>query len=183
MWKAALVLLVAVSVLVIVFTRKPVAPHVNQAKHSEEHVIGNISYGDTLFIYAQYSECGEFGGHRELIKVYLSDEGDVRERLGYVEFRQRPFTADFFLDTIGCSYRADRKYFLEKQKVLSVDDEKAIVRYMHALLNYSLKDLRTFHAGNIYWVGMDNEKPQIWVYDTQYSWRGHKALREKLFGN
>ena len=39
-------------------------------KPSQEHLLGKLSFKDTLIISAIYSECGEFGGHRELIKVY-----------------------------------------------------------------------------------------------------------------
>jgi hypothetical protein len=82
-------------------------------------------YRDTLILTAELSECGEWGGNREFIKV----------------FREQRVTKCIILhDSADCAnfdrktryMRTDSSFF-----ILERSDEKAIIKYMHDLTELS----------------------------------------------
>ncbi|MBC6697983.1 hypothetical protein [Hymenobacter sp. BT190] len=104
----------------------------------------NIRYQDTICIQVEYAGCGEWGGHREMIKVY-QEEVDHRE-IGYEEMinTKRPFLAEYWVDSTECSYRTDRKFLLHKRQILTSSQEATVLRYIQDFVPASLQ-ARQFH--------------------------------------
>lgn len=114
----------------------------------------NISYQDTIRIQVGYAGCGEWGGHREMIKVY-QEEVDHRE-IGYEEMIKikRPFLAEYWVDSIECSYRTDRKFLLHRRQPLTSSQEATVLRYIQDFVPASLqaRQLYDMMDGNAYVV-------------------------------
>lgn len=151
---------------------------------NKDHGVGNLSPRDTIFLSANYSECGEWGGHREIIKIYRAEKTDNQE---FEAWMRQPLEAVWLMDTIGCSHRPDRKFFLAGQHEISREDELAIIKYMQSLLEYSLKEMYPSHSGN-YFSAAQGERElkgrrrlQISFHDTRYGWDEFEPLRKRLF--
>lgn len=43
-----------------------------------------LSYKDTLFIKSRFADCGEWGGHNEIIKIYFEKE---KTKLTYTKYK------------------------------------------------------------------------------------------------
>jgi len=147
-----------------------------------KHLLGNLRY-DTLLLAADYSECGEFGGHHEIIKVYMREQERIQMR-NSPNWESFPLTVAWFLDSSQCPQPRVR-LALRKQQLLKIEDETVIMQYIQALLSESLKDngMTMSNAGNKYSVMKARRKDlQISYWDVQHTFGGFERLREKLFG-
>ncbi|RPD45370.1 hypothetical protein DNI29_18475 [Hymenobacter sediminis] len=148
---------------------------------SSPHYLPNLGI-DTLKLKANYSECGEWGGHREMIKIYMSNKAKGTER-DFMKW-SGPFAAEFWLDTIGCSYRPDRRYFLVEQTELSIEQEALIMHYMQVLIHPSLKYHSPMHGGNLYSVSSsDPGKLDIRYFTSENEYNRFEILRQQLFNS
>jgi hypothetical protein len=148
---------------------------------SPKHLLGNLRY-DTLLLAADYSECGEFGGHHEIIKVYMREQERAQMR-NSPEWESLPLTVAWFLDSTQCP-QPRVKFIFKKQRLLKMEDEILIVQYMQALLSENLKDngMTMSNAGNRYSVRKARKKDvQIDYWDVHHAWNEFEILREKLF--
>ncbi|WP_324671671.1 hypothetical protein [Hymenobacter sp. GOD-10R] len=149
---------------------------------SSRHALGNLR-NDTLLLAADYSECGEFGGHHEVIKVYMRGQERTQMR-NSPDWEAFPLTVAWFLDSTQCP-QPKVKLVFRKQRQIKVEDEAAIVQYIQTLLSENLKDngMTMSNAGNRYSLRKAQRKDlQIDYWDTQSTWSGFEVLREKLFG-
>ncbi|MDU0371269.1 hypothetical protein ACFPAF_12750 [Hymenobacter endophyticus] len=142
---------------------------------SPELHIGNLGF-DTLTLYAHYSECGEWGGHREIIHVYMSEKA----RRNSPDFSQwkGPLAATWLLDTIGCSYRPDRKYIKQAVIQLTAAQEASVVHYAQALTIRSFKQAPPSHAGNAFSLRYHSTRIELYPAD---DWSKFDELRTQLF--
>ena len=69
-------------------------------------LFGNL-YGDTLILLAEYADCGEWGGHREWIKIH----------------NDKDFTkVTFIYDSVVCRYNNEgKKYFQTEKTIYTID--------------------------------------------------------------
>lgn len=135
---------------------------------------------DTLKLKAAYSECGEWGGHREMVKIYMSDKAKGTER-DFMKW-SGPLAAEFWLDTIGCSNRLDRRYFLVEQTELSRQQEALVMKYMQELIYLALKERYIMHGGNVYSVSSSNQRElNIRYVTSENSDSRFKLLSQQLF--
>lgn len=144
----------------------------------------NIRYRDTIRINVGYAGCGEWGGHREMIKVY-QEEVDYRE-IGYEEMikTKRPFLAEYWVDSIECSYRTDRKFLLHKRQQLTSSQEATVLRYIQDFVPASLRARQLYDMmdGNAYTVYLPSLEVEPVVL--HFSSTGNdifQELRGKLF--
>lgn len=144
-----------------------------------QHHLPNLGI-DTLKLKASYSECGEWGGHREMIKIYMSDEVNGTER----DFTKwsGPFAAEFWLDTIGCSYRPDRRYFLVEQTELTSQQEALVIKYMQGVIYPSLQYHPPMHSGNVYSISSSNPRElNISYFTPEDGYDRFEMLHQQLF--
>jgi len=117
------------------------------------------SLNDTIFIYAKFSECGEWGGHKEIIKVYLKDT---------------IYFANYIKYDTDCD-QMDQYGILPLKKVtdtvvnLTKSAEDAINKYCHQLLNAKINEISPGHAGNIFILQNAEETLKISIYDSNKS--------------
>ncbi|GAB2953534.1 hypothetical protein GCM10027048_18400 [Hymenobacter coalescens] len=150
------------------------------ARLGEAHVFQNLSWGDTLVLSAWFSECGEWGGHREQILIYLRSDKRPEAGRSFVKWRQSPFTATWLFDSVRCP-GPSRKYILKGQRLIDVDDERLIARYLQELQASSFKAIQPANSGNIYLAALTDGTLQLEFHNTGYRWDGYTALRDQLF--
>jgi len=144
---------------------------------SPELRIGNLGF-DTLTLSAHYSECGEWGGHREIIHVYMSEIAR-RNSPNFSQWKG-PLAATWLLDTIGCSYRPDRKYIKQATIQLTAAQEANVLRYAQALTIRSFRQVPSSHAGNAFSLRYRSTRIELYPAD---DWSKFDELRGKLFAN
>ena len=146
-----------------------------------KHWLGHLR-SDTLLLSAAYAEHGEFGGHRELIKVYMRREKWMQAR-NSPDWESFPLTAAWFFDSAQWN-QPKRKFILRKQRLIKPEEEATIVQYIQALLTENLKEtgMTLSNGGNRYSVKKAPGKDlQVDYYDARHTFGGFDALREKLF--
>ncbi len=95
--------------------------------------LGDLYMEDTLKLFAEFCQCGEFGGNKEYINVYRAEK--------YLE-------CIIITDTVSCRYdKNGKKYFRISQEKYQLTESSinAIVDYLELLMRYSLKD-KEWHA-------------------------------------
>ncbi|MET4107197.1 hypothetical protein ABIB60_002562 [Hymenobacter sp. UYP22] len=156
---------------------KLLPPPSHQAKDtvSSELRISNLGF-DTLTLYAHYSECGEWGGHREIIHIYMSKKAR-RESPDFSRWKG-PLAATWLLDTIGCSYRPDRKYIEQATVQLTAAQEADVLRYVQELTIRSFKYVPPSHGGNAFSLQHNDTHIRLCPAD---DWSRFRQLRNQLF--
>ncbi|OUJ72491.1 hypothetical protein BXP70_18190 [Hymenobacter crusticola] len=132
---------------------------------------------------ADYSECGEFGGHHEIIKVYMQEQERVQLR-NSPDWESLPLTAAWFVDSTQCPQPRVKLVF-KKQRLLQMEEETSIKQYIQALLLENLKDngMTMSNAGNHYQVKKARRDDlQVTYWDVHDSFSGFEVLRKRLFG-
>ena len=100
-------------------------------------LLGIVNKIDTLKILVEFSECGEWGGHRESIFLNKNEKDKIQAHLQ--------------IDTISCDILSEipdsmdeidkyRVILLEKDKTLDNEDEKLIASFINRLLELYLKN-------------------------------------------
>ncbi|WP_267402284.1 MULTISPECIES: hypothetical protein [unclassified Chryseobacterium] len=112
-------------------------PHVEQPKYSFENIL-SFNKEDTLFIKSQFEDCGEWGGHEELMKIYRSDK---KLKLTYIKFK------------VDCGVRDSLGSIIQTKKftrhiLLSNSQQLALMKYMNDLMKFKFLDEEISHSGN-----------------------------------
>lgn len=112
-------------------------PDSEQPTYSFQNLLSN--YGkDTLFIKSRFADCGEWGGHEELIKIYQSDR---KLKLTYTKFK------------VNCGVRDSLGSIIQTKKfsrhiLLSDSQQSALMKYMNELMKFKFLDEEISHSGN-----------------------------------
>lgn len=118
-----------------------------------------------MSLFAHYKECGEWGGHTEIFKIYRKKNKEI--------------WADYKKDTVNCRGEITRKIIYEKSIKLSQEYQEMIIEYMHDLLNQNFinKPLNS-NAGDYYSVIASDSSLVISHYASHYD--GFEVLRDKI---
>jgi len=117
------------------------------------------SLNDTIFIYARFSECREWVGHKEIIKVYIKDT---------------TYCANYIKYDTDCD-KMDRFGILPLEKVtdtivnITENAESAINKYCHQLIDAKISENPLGNAGNIFLLQNSKETLKISIYDDNKS--------------
>ena len=130
---------------------------------------------DTLKLSAYFDECGEFGGHREQMRIYKirgTIPGGSSDTLG----------ADFYVDTVKCASDNRKRVFVRiKSKVLTVDDKRLLLNYMGDLLKKALNEGMYSNAGKVYNIKCGMPKIDISYLDDGQDWDGFYKMKRFVF--
>jgi len=128
-------------------------------------LLSNPYHYDTLTLYAQYKECGEWGGHTEVFKIYKKDKKEM--------------WANYKKDSANCDGPISRKVIYEKSLKLTPENQAVIIHYMHDLLDLSFaNDPAISNSGEYYSVISSDSSLVISHYTPHFS--GFATLRDKL---
>ena len=115
----------------------------------------NSFQNDTLYIRSRFIECGEWGGHIELSRIYIQGKDF------YINYEK--FSAD--CNTIKLNNGEPRQILVSTQsKKLLEKHKKLIIQYFHQLLNAKLREANPFHFGYTFEIKNTDRSIQIFVY-------------------
>jgi hypothetical protein len=119
------------------------------SKNGDEggRLINNIARTDTLTLYAQYSECGEWGGHQESLRIYRGDD----DELWTIYQRDTVTTCEGPIEN-------NRTVLKQRTVKLTKDNQRAIIQYMHNLLDRSLEEEMPSHSGEFFSIRRNDSK-------------------------
>lgn len=119
----------------------------------------DVNYEDTLYIKTRFSECGEWGGHDEIIKLYF-----VKDKRTIMQFKRNEIN--------NCDERNDKgeiikKIALEKQILLSKTEKKAVMIYINNLTKSKFLESGFSNAANCFTVESSNKNFRISTCNNQ----------------
>ncbi|EJL68098.1 hypothetical protein [Chryseobacterium populi] len=114
--------------------------------YSFDNILG---YQDTLFIKSRFADCGEWGGHNELIKIYSFEN---KMKLTYTTYK------------IDCGVRDKSGSITQvensiKNKFLSHDDKSSLMKYINNLMKYKFIRNEFGNSGNTF--SIEDSKGQL----------------------
>ncbi len=132
-----------------------------------------INQGNNLKIEARFSECGEWGGHKEDIIITLKED-----KRFYATYKIFPFNCDS-LDY----YYANEKIAPVFTKTILLNDtsKKSIINYIQRLMESKITEKFPGHAGNFFSVVNSDSTFFIQVYDRkEFDIKSFKQLITEL---
>ncbi|MDT8413228.1 MAG: hypothetical protein RQ875_12245 [Vicingaceae bacterium] len=139
-----------------------------------QELLGDLGRKDTLKIFAEFTQCGEFGGNREYINIYRGDST--------LECR-------IVKDSVVCHFDSNGKKFFRienKTYTISKSTTKAITNYLELLVRYSLKEKEWFANVAGYFSanitrGVDYRKDfSVDVFDSEGHWIYFDILKNEI---
>ena len=141
-------------------------------------LLGHLYYADTLILSAQFADCGEFGGHKEYLKIYSY---------------KKKYNCLYLNKKIDC----DKSYtdFVQVDSTLfelSKVDQEHILNYMNDLMRISMLHQDWIdHQSNDYELILSSslsgepyflESNQMYWYfqDASLEWPGFTELRDSI---
>ena len=136
-------------------------------------------YSDTLILLAEYADCGEWGGHREWLKIH----------------RDKEITKVIFVyDSVVCRYKNEgKKYFQTEKSVYTINKslQQEIIYYLFDLNRMTLLDQEMLaNAANSYqaYIKSGSDLPLLLEYeisfiDWSFRWNHFQTLKKKILTN
>ena len=136
-------------------------------------------YSDTLILLAEYADCGEWGGHREWLKIH----------------RDKEITKVIFVyDSVVCRYKNEgKKYFQTEKSVYTINKslQQEIIYYLFDLNRMTLLDQEMLaNAANSYqaYIKSGSDLPLLLEYeisfiDWSFRWNHFQTLKKKIQTN
>lgn len=130
--------------------------------------LGNLRGSDTLVLMGRFADCGEWGGHHEVIKVYRTDTA---------------LRALYERDTVKCP---DPSYFnrrIVERSEARVDPlmEQHIVAYLKDLTERSFVNEGISNAGDAYVATRERMGLELVYRNYNQHWKGFVDLKRSLF--
>lgn len=111
--------------------------------------------GDTFYIKTRFMECGEWGGHLELSKVYF------RDKAFYITYQKYAADCNSIRENNGRPVQTLVKTITKK---LSDKDKLLIRRYFHQLIDAKFREPTPMHAGYIFEIDKTDNTINLSVY-------------------
>lgn len=128
----------------------------DQLEYSFEHIL-SYNNEDTIFIKSQFPDCGEWGGHEELIKIYRFEK---KINLDYEKFK------------VDCGVRDSSGSIVQTKKisdkiVLSNVQQSALMKYINNLIKFKFLNSAISNSGNFFILNNTKEDLMISHYGNQ----------------
>jgi hypothetical protein len=131
---------------------------VKEIDQKEKYSFDNIlSYNneDTIFIKSQFADCGEWGGHKELIKIYRSER---KIKLVYIKYKVKNCG-----DTDDLGSIIQTKDIIDNF-VLSNSQQLSVMNYINNLMKLKFIDPEFGNSGNYFSIEDSKEKLKFSQY-------------------
>ncbi|WP_312173852.1 hypothetical protein [Chryseobacterium sp.] len=101
-----------------------------------------LSYQDTVLIKSKFADCGEWGGHDEIIKIYSENK---LTKLVYTKYK------------VNCGVRDDKGSIVQNEEVrkkivLSTSQKVGLMNYINNLMHYNFMENEFGNSGNSFSV-------------------------------
>jgi hypothetical protein len=121
--------------------------------------LGSSGVDASLNITATFSECGEWGGHRENLRIYVKPSD------------KKNYYLDYLKTNINCDERDEKGYNIEKivvQKTIKLNDSNktSITEYIKRTIDSKVEERFPGNAGNSFSIMNSDSTLVIKVYDS-----------------
>ncbi|MEJ8599092.1 hypothetical protein JSO62_10445 [Riemerella anatipestifer] len=120
--------------------------------------LGAFGSSTKLILFASFNECGEWGGHKEILEVYAKENQN--------------FYAKYIKNRVDCSKIGElygkpefQKLDYEKELKLNKVQQKAIFEYLLKLTESKISENFPSHSGQIFGAEKTDSTFYIRVYD------------------
>jgi hypothetical protein len=140
----------------------------------DEADLGAFGSDTKLFLNAEFSECGEWGGHKEKMVIYA--KSDKEFYLSYQKYKVN-------CDSIGAYYGTPNFQKLELEKTFKLNDinKKSISDYIQRMAKSKIEERHPGQAGNSFSVFKSDSTLLINVYDNkEYDLKSYNRLITEL---
>lgn len=101
-----------------------------------------LSYKDTIFVKSRFADCGEWGGHNEIIKIYTEKE---QTKLIYTKYG------------VDCGVKDSTGSIVQNEEtkrniVLSTSQKAGLMNYINNLMHYKFIENEFGNSGNSFSV-------------------------------
>lgn len=134
---------------------------------------------DTLMIKVLFSDCGEWGGHKESIDIFRSNKGEL--------------LVNYKIDTVSCSALSkisdynDRTKFasiiLDTNLTITKETEKKIFDFIHWIFVLNLKTPKSnLSNGDVYWINCTSGYLSLTYFNSTLDNTYFHELRKQILG-
>jgi len=136
-----------------------------------------LSLHDSLTLEARFSECGEWGGHRE--QILISNWKRDSSALIHTIYPYKCDSLDYYYGNDSIAPVSIRQISL-----LDSNAKQAVIQYIQQLILSKSKERFPGHAGNIFSVQNSTKTLKIKVHDqSEEPVKSYKQLISALFGD
>ncbi|RKD87830.1 hypothetical protein [Mangrovibacterium diazotrophicum] len=137
---------------------------------TEKNPLGFLYQSDTLTLIAQFSECGEFGGHKEIVDIFCN--------------YKREYFARYKVDSIDldCPEGFDENSVVAKDTLfqLTLENESAIVGYLEKLFKRGLISKYPSHSNDYFNAHTRYSGLNLTTYEPDENWYEFNKLINDL---
>lgn len=112
-------------------------------------------WGDTLYITAQFMECGEWGGHLELSKIFL------RGNEFYINYQKFSADCNSVKENNG---RPKQTLIKTLNKKLRNKDKQSVREYFYQLIDAKFRQPSPMNAGYIFEIKNSDQSIKLFIY-------------------
>ncbi len=130
--------------------------------------LDNLKGSDTLVLKGRFADCGEWGGHQEVIRIYGQDNGVY---------------AMYERDTVKCpdpSY-FDRRIVERLSGELDQAKQQRVVAYLQELTERTFHDEGISNAGDSYTATRERMGLELVYRNYHQDWNRFTELKQSLF--
>ena len=127
----------------------------------------NLGSLDTLILGAFFSDCGEWGGHTEVMRIFR------RDRTLWIVYER---------DTVNCPDPAlfNRRIVEQKENQLTHEQGKKVVAYVQAFERLTSKGDAFGNAANVFTVSRKDKGLEFEYLNASRDWNGFDDLKQTL---
>jgi len=129
--------------------------------------VNKIAPVDTLKLIVQYTDCGEWGGHREFLKIFMSDKLKI----------------EYSKDTVSCEYDNPdhvRQLLMSETRRVRNSERKLIDEYIKKVIKRSKeKRYACSNAANVF--SITTKYTTVSFGDSCTNWDEFKVLVREIF--
>jgi len=114
----------------------------------------NFFWRDTIKIYAHYSECGEWGGHEEFIKIFLND------KVLYANYKK------YKINCKDCSKDGDLNQKIQLDTIVEITEKRkeSLNTYFHQFIDSKFSSVFPGNAGDYFSIVKSDSTLVLIVY-------------------
>lgn len=138
-------------------------------KSGNNNLVIKISPQDSIVIFVEFNDCGEWGGHREEVSLFKN---------------QGKLVSSYYKDTVSCDDDPNegRKKIIERKKEITFSDEDELNEYISKFIKISaLQKKEIFsHSCTFYKVLIKDTLYKF--YDENHTWESSfNSLKKALY--
>lgn len=139
-------------------------------KTIKQNPLAFLYQNDTLTLKARFCECGEFGGHKEVIKVFNNYKNE-----SFVRYIRDSINLD-------CPDNFDVNAIIIKDTMFKINKskQKEILNYLNKLYKKSIKNYTLEHALEYFEASTKTNRLTLYTAETENKWREFRKIQVQL---